>query len=102
MTLRHRLRRLEAGLRKDGRRCPLCRDRPGQVIVTIAGVHLPANGPGDQQPHAGERKADSAEAVVPCPACGWQPEVVEVTEVVIHSRDQWDQFRDGEPLSKKP
>jgi hypothetical protein len=37
-----------------------------------------------------------------CPACGWQPDVVEVTEVVIHSRVQLEQFRNGESLSEGP
>jgi hypothetical protein len=89
MTLRHRLRRLEAGLRKDGRRCPLCRDRPGQVMVTMAGIGLPDDDRGDRQPCTDEREEDSAETAAPCPACGWQPEVVQVTEVVVYSRAQW-------------
>jgi hypothetical protein len=85
MTLRHRLRRLEAGLFKDGRRCPLCRDRPTQVMVTTARIYLPDNDRGDGRTCTGEPKGDSVEAAAPCPGCGWQPDVVEVTEVVIYS-----------------
>jgi hypothetical protein len=92
MTIRHRLRRIEAGFSKRGRRCPLCRDRPGQVMVTTASIHLPDNGRGDCQPCTGEPKGDSAEAAAPCPACGWQPDVVEITEVVIYSPEQLEQI----------
>jgi hypothetical protein len=63
-------------------------------------VHLPDNGPGDQQPVADERKTDSAEAAAPCPGCGWQPEVVEVTEVLVYSRAQWEQILSAEHLRR--
>jgi hypothetical protein len=54
-------------------------------MVTTARIHLPDNDRGDQQPCTGEPKGDSAEAAAPCPACGWQPDVVEITEVVIYT-----------------
>jgi hypothetical protein len=102
MTLGHRLRRLEATLRKDGCRCPQCRDRPGQVIVTTARLDLPDNDRGDRQPCPGEPKGDSPGATAACPACGWEPEVVRVTEVVVHSRAQWEQIRRNEPQTEEP
>jgi hypothetical protein len=85
MIGRHRLRRLEARLSKEGGRCRLCRDRPGQVLIIRRG----------EQPC-------SEEDTMPCAACGWQPEVIEVTEVVIHTRAQWEQLRNGESLSEGP
>jgi hypothetical protein len=36
-----------------------------------------------------------------CPACRWQPDVVEVREVVIHTRAQWEQLRNGESLLER-
>jgi hypothetical protein len=92
MIVRQRLRRLEARLRNEGGRCRLCRDRPGQVLIVLR----------DQQRCAEEEKAKWREDTMPCPACGWQPDVVEVTEIVIHTRAQWEQFRDGESLSEGP
>ena len=92
MTARHRLRRLEARFRNEGGRCRLCRDQPGQVLVFRR----------DQRPCSEKQEAEWREATIPCPACGCQPELVEVTEVVIHSRAKWEQFRGGVPLSEKP
>jgi hypothetical protein len=92
MAARHRLRRLEASLPKQGGQCRLCRDRPGQVLIFRR----------DQQPCSEEQEAEWREATVPCPACGWQPDLVEVTEVVIHSRAQWEQFCNELPLLEEP
>jgi hypothetical protein len=83
---------LEAKSRHEGGRCRLCRDRPGQVLIVQR----------DQQPCSVEQEAEWKEVTALCPACGWQPDVVEVTEVVIHSRAQWQRFRDGVPLSEEP
>jgi hypothetical protein len=92
MLDRHRLRRLEARFRNEGGRCRFCRDRPGQVLVARR----------DQQPCSEEQEAERREATMPCPACGWQPEVVEVTEVVIHSRAQWEQICRNEQQTEEP
>jgi hypothetical protein len=78
MTVRHRLQRLEARVCQEGGRCQLCRDRPGQVLIVRR----------EQEPSTEEQQAESAEAIASCPACGWQPDVVQITEVVIHSRAQ--------------
>jgi hypothetical protein len=92
MAVRHRLQRLEARVCKEGGRCRLCRDRPGQVLVVRR----------DGEPRAKEQQAESAEAIASCPACGWQPDVVQITEVLIHSRAQWAQFRNREHPSQGP
>jgi hypothetical protein len=92
MIVRHRLRRLEASLRDEGGRCRHCRDRPGQVLIVRR----------DQQPCSEEQEAKWREDAMPCPACGWQPDVVKITEVVIHSRAEWERFRNREHLSQGP
>ncbi len=63
-------------------------------MVTTARIELPDNGRGDRQPCTGEPKGDSAEAAAPCPACGWQPDVVQITEVVIYSPERLEGIRD--------
>ena len=77
VNLRSRLERLERALGAVGR-CPTCRDRPDVVYRVLrqdspdATARLERGGS-----HSGE----------PCPDCGWAPEVMEIFEVVVRTRE---------------
>ena len=82
MRLENRLARLEAPRAAD-RRCSQCWDRPAQVLWGY-----PAEAPA----------ADPPADAWPCSACGWQPDVIEVVEVIVTSREEMEQFhRDRGP-----
>jgi len=79
MRIQSRLRRLEGESHRGGGRCPVCRGRPGEVEVATCTILIPANGREKLPLQPPEAPGDPT----PCRACGWQPVVVEVGEVVV-------------------
>jgi hypothetical protein len=72
-----RLNRLERD-RPDWSRCRVCRDRPAHVMQRFRQDSL------DAVPVPRPSIGDDGE---PCTACGWAPVVTNITEVVVHSRE---------------
>jgi len=60
----------------------VCRGRPGEVTVATCTILIPDNGRGKLPWKPTETPGDPS----PCCACGWQPAVVEVGEIVIGDR----------------
>jgi hypothetical protein len=75
MSLRSRLKRLE---RAAPTRCPACQDRP-EFVMRRYRQESP-----DAQPILNREGEDSGE---PC-ACGWAPEVTELVEVLVRTREE--------------
>jgi hypothetical protein len=79
MNLKGRVQRLEELAGADRGRCPVCRNRPANVAIQSR------RDPPDAEPVPLDSGGDSCE---PCPACGWQPDTLEIVEVVVHTREQ--------------
>jgi hypothetical protein len=84
MSLRSRMKQLERTYCQGGR-CPQCRGRPATVMVSACSVIIPDNGRDKLAPLPRDSHEASDEEMSPCPGCGWQPLVIEVSEVVIES-----------------
>jgi hypothetical protein len=78
MSFRSRIHRLERE-RPDQGRCLQCRHRPDSFVNILRQESLEAI------PIPRKMNGDDGE---PCTACGWAPEVTEITEIVIHSREE--------------
>jgi hypothetical protein len=74
-----RLRRLEAAVPAG---CPACRDRRGRELLHIRRQNLD-----------GTCSSVNGEPL-PCERCGNVPEeLIEMVEVVVSTREEWDRFR---------
>jgi hypothetical protein len=71
MTIRARLARLEKRTLAGGR-CPVCRDRPAMLWRDAASAD-------------GAPEAAGADAAEPCPACGWEPDVLVIAVKIVDS-----------------
>lgn len=78
MSLRTRIERLEREVGAVDDRCPMCRDRPA------GGFRLLCQDSPDATPRLLETRGDLGG---PCPDCGWAPEVMQLTEVIVRSRE---------------
>jgi hypothetical protein len=78
VSLRSRLNRLEREQPNHGR-CRACSSRPDSFVNIFRQESL------DAIPIPRKMNGDDGE---PCTACGWAPEVTEITEVVVHSREE--------------
>ena len=83
MSIRTRLRRME-GKSIPSTRCRLCRGRLSQVERFFRQV-----GPTGEPVPQLESATSSASA---CPGCGWEPDVIEVVEIVIRDREELAAF----------
>ena len=84
MTLRSRLKLLERTCGQVGR-CPKCHGRPSTVVVTAYTFIMPDNGRDKLAPRPGTHDDASNEEANPCPGCGWQPTVIQVSKVLVEN-----------------
>jgi hypothetical protein len=92
VSLRSRVNRLERE-RPDRGRCRACRTRPGHIIKCFRqdspdAIPIPRATTGDE----GQL----------CTACGWAPVVTEITELVIHTREDVASLRESGVWSPEP
>jgi hypothetical protein len=78
MNLKGRVQHLEELTGANRGRCPLCLDWPKQVIRTYR------KDPADAEPvpERGHKPVES------CPACGYQPTIMEIVHVVVRTREE--------------
>jgi hypothetical protein len=62
----------------DRGRCPLCCNRSDSVVRRYR----------QDSPDAEPVPSDTWDDPKPCPVCGWEPNVTEIVEVVVHTREQ--------------
>jgi hypothetical protein len=84
LSFRSRMKRLERE-RPDQGRCLQCRHRPDSFVNIFCQESL------DAIPIPCKMNGDDGD---PCTACGWAPAVTEITEVVIHSREEVAELRE--------
>jgi hypothetical protein len=90
-SIRSRLNRLERDLpHRD--RCPVCRDRPGFVLRSF---HQDSP---DGTPVPYETEGDTGEA---CAGCGWAPNVTQIVEVVVTSREDIARWAESEASASR-
>src|ERR1700731_2665635 len=96
MRLHSRLRSLERTQRKrsKGLRCRICRERPAGLMVTTR-QSVVGNERGQFTLVRDETRPEPVPETAPCPQCKWQPQVREVVEIVVHTREEARWARNG-------
>jgi hypothetical protein len=96
MRLHSRLRSLERFQRKrsKGLRCRICRERPAGLMVTTRQSVV-----GDERGQFAlvpdKSHPEPLPETAPCPQCKWQPQVIEIVEIVVHTREEVRWARTG-------
>ena len=85
MTLQHRLRRLERLLGLPGERCPHC---PAPAVVR----YRQADRTAEPTRWCGEEPPDR------CPRCGRPCELLQIIELIIHSREEVASLRAADTI----
>jgi hypothetical protein len=89
VRLRGRLQRLEQRTSTPGR-CAACRDRAPMVLASVPAILIPDNGSDATVINADAYVGEPSDDTLPCPTCGWQPNVMEVHEVIVSSDEDED------------
>jgi hypothetical protein len=89
VRLRGRLQRLEQRTSTPGR-CAACRDRAPVVLVSVPAILIPDNGRYAIVPSADAYVGEPTGDASPCPTCGWQPNVMQIHEVIVSNDEDED------------
>jgi hypothetical protein len=89
MRLHSRLRTLERTQSKRGGifRCRSCRERPDSLMVTTR-QSVVGNERGEFALVPDESRPGPLPETAACPQCNWQPQVSEIVEIVVHTREE--------------